>query len=213
MKQEYKKSRMLFQLVVYHLLLSDLEFDSTGHKIFMLTFDDTDFDEYLRAKSHWDSDLEDFAQFAWDHLAKSISLLPGIKFAVSEILEIKFSIKRTAKLQKQADSRPKKRNYENTFCKNPNQKLFRNSNKGTICVSAPKIISIEGSLQEQLRHVKQFYERGYIRNHHLRHFEFLLRKKKSFQKDFENLNLRLKRWSRANRSQSIFKKSETLNRK
>lgn len=83
---------MLFQLVVHYLLLSDLELDSTAHKIFVLIFDAEAFGEYLKAKHKWNSGLSDFANFSLNHLTRAISLFPENQFKISDILEIKMPI-------------------------------------------------------------------------------------------------------------------------
>ena len=100
MKREYKKSRMLFQLVVYHLLLSDLEFDSTGRKIFMLVFGDAEFDEYLRAKGHWNSDLGDFAELLSTTWPRRFRCFQKMKLIFRKFLKSRFRQQRQSRSQK-----------------------------------------------------------------------------------------------------------------
>ena len=213
MKQEYKKSRMLFQLVVFHLLLSDLELDSTAHKIFMLAFGKAEFDGYLRAKDNWNSDLEDFAEFALDHLVKAISLLPENKFSLSEILEIKLPIGKAIRVKQKANLLLKKRNYESAQSKHPDDDFVWSSKNGIIFASSIEIIQSESSGREQLQRLKQFHRRGYIRSDHLGHFQFLLKKVKEAEQEFRVLKLRIHRGCRAKKSRMILNKPETPNRK
>ena len=132
MKREYKKSRMLFQLVVYHLLLSDLERDPLARKIFTLVFGKAAFDEHLRAKSNWDSDLEDFAGFALEHLVRAIGLLGDNEFSLTEILGIKFPIAKAAKVEQKANLLLKKRDYQGSNLQKRGEGVSVRPKKGII---------------------------------------------------------------------------------
>lgn len=188
LKEQFIKKRLLFQLIIYYLLNSDVIRDKFARKMFILIFDKSKYKDFVSSKLYWDPKLVDLSHFIKSHLTKALNLMKPSEFKPKGILQIKYPIPNknniltmsTIKKGDFEDSEQPKKNYLNN---KSNTNCILNSNFEKRVFKSQRRDQIP---ENNFTRILEFYDLGLISQEHLFHFQFL---QKKVQLSKQELNL------------------------